>query len=130
MSERHHLRVSCKCALYTPDGSKVLLTYYRSKGYGLPGGHMEADETPDQTVRRELHEELGVAGEMVERKDFWMHRNGKLILGYTGKLDDATNLTLQEEELSEVVWATVDDVASGKVPVPSYGEFICKFQPR
>jgi ADP-ribose pyrophosphatase YjhB (NUDIX family) len=130
MSERHQMRVSCKCALYTQDGSKVLLAHYGSKGYGLPGGHMEANESPDQAVRRELQEEIGVAGDALERKDFWMHKNGKLVLGYTGRLDEVTNLTLQEEEVSAVVWANIDDVASGTISVPSYSEFICKFRPK
>ena len=91
---------------------------------------MEADESPDQAMRRELQEEIGVAGDALERKDFWMHKNGKLILGYAGQLDESTHFTLQEEEVDAAVWVNVDDVISGVIAVPSYSKFICKFQPK
>jgi 8-oxo-dGTP pyrophosphatase MutT (NUDIX family) len=39
------------------DGSRVL---------GLPKGHPEADETPAEAARREVAEEAGVTGELIE----------------------------------------------------------------
>src|SRR5579862_2962151 len=38
------------------DGSRVL---------GLPKGHLDGDETPEQAARREVTEETGVTGELV-----------------------------------------------------------------
>src|SRR5215469_16272739 len=47
-------------------GTKILLgRRYRSEGEGqwaLPGGHVERNETPLKTARRELLEETGLAG--------------------------------------------------------------------
>lgn len=43
------------------DASEVLLVehiYHPRKPWGLPGGWMDANEDPADTVRRELHEEL------------------------------------------------------------------------
>lgn len=127
-AERQAFRVSCKCALYSQDGGKVLLADYGTEGYGLPGGHMDAGETPDETMLRELHEELGLEGVELKRTDFWVHNNGKIILGYTGELDSSHPLRIQAEELRDCAWTSIDDIESGKVSVPSYSEFICKFR--
>ena len=129
MAERHMMRVTCKCAFYTPSGDKVLITEYAPGLYGLPGGHIDAGETPDQAIVRELHEELGLTVDGIERRDFWMHHDNKIVLGYTGTLDEATKIVHQVEEMRGVLWVNVDDIASGNISIPSYGEFICKFRP-
>src|SRR5476649_2053306 len=44
----------------------ILLVDHRLAGLWLPtGGHVEPDEDPRDTVTRELHEELGIAAELV-----------------------------------------------------------------
>lgn len=46
-----------------PDDGGVLLAAHRNAGLWLPpGGHVDPDEHPADTARRELAEELGVAG--------------------------------------------------------------------
>jgi 8-oxo-dGTP pyrophosphatase MutT (NUDIX family) len=43
------------------DDSKVLLLHHKKLGVWLyPGGHIEINETPDQTVVREVKEETGL----------------------------------------------------------------------
>ncbi len=126
---RHLLRVSCKCALYTPDGKKVLLVEYGAHGFGLPGGHLDPDETPDQAMERELSEELGLSGIELQRKDFFFHPNGKLVLGFTARLEESTPLVVQLDEISGAVWVGVDQIASGAVEAPSYKDFILSHQP-
>lgn len=130
MSERYLARVSCKVALYTPDGSKVLAVEYSPGNFGLPGGHIEAGEHPDDAMHRELHEELGLKDLALDRKDFWLHDNGKLILGFIGTLHEDASLVLQEEELRSALWVPVVDVESGVFAIPSYDQFIVRNQPR
>lgn len=81
--QRTLLRVSCKCAIFSPSGNKVLLADYGREGYGLPGGHVDENETPDNAMRRELNEEIGADVENLKHADFFLHPNGKIILGYT-----------------------------------------------
>jgi 8-oxo-dGTP diphosphatase len=39
------------------DGDRFLMTRLLSRGWDIPGGHIELGETPEQTVRREVYEE-------------------------------------------------------------------------
>ncbi len=50
-----------KCLLW--HGGRVLLVRhtYGSRGWDLPGGMVKRAEDPEQTARREMQEELGVA---------------------------------------------------------------------
>jgi 8-oxo-dGTP diphosphatase len=55
------------CALVDPDGRVLLAQRPEGKSmaglWEFPGGKVEADERPEQTLIRELAEELGVAVE-------------------------------------------------------------------
>lgn len=87
MHYRHE--VSAKIAIYSDDAQMVLVMRYPKMGRtGLPGGHVEKNEKPDDALRRELIEELGLSIETVVRKDFFLReRNkGSVILAYTASL--------------------------------------------
>lgn len=46
---------------YVLNNGKVLLIYHNKLQKWLPvGGHIEKDETPDEALRREIKEELGI----------------------------------------------------------------------
>jgi 8-oxo-dGTP pyrophosphatase MutT (NUDIX family) len=40
-------------------GNHLLMTNLTSRGWDIPGGHVESGERPDETVRREVYEETG-----------------------------------------------------------------------
>ncbi len=54
---------SVGCVIYrkTKDQTLFLLVQYRSWQWDFPKGHMEKDETEEQTLRREVLEETGIS---------------------------------------------------------------------
>ena len=45
--------------VYAFDGDRLLMTHLKSRGWDLPGGHIEPGETPARAARREVYEETG-----------------------------------------------------------------------
>lgn len=41
------------------QGDRLLMTRLAARGWDIPGGHVDAGETPEETARRELYEETG-----------------------------------------------------------------------
>ena len=57
-------------ALVLNEERKVLLLYHKKLNVWLyPGGHVENNETPDETVVREVLEETGLKVEIIGQKD-------------------------------------------------------------
>jgi 8-oxo-dGTP diphosphatase len=55
-------------AVITDSSGRVLLLKHRFRpgtGWGVPGGFLESDEHPDEALRRELREEVGLEVENV-----------------------------------------------------------------
>ncbi len=44
------------------EGGRVLFVEHPTRGWEIPGGHLEANETPEQALHRELEEETGLSG--------------------------------------------------------------------
>ena len=56
-------------AVITDDGGRVLLlnhVFRTGSGWGIPGGFMEKGEQPEEAIRRELREEIGMELERAE----------------------------------------------------------------
>ena len=126
--DRPRHRVSVKIALINKAGDRVLMTRTRNDGYGLPGGHVEYGETPEQALFRELHEELGIqTPEGVQKVDFWRdQRTERIILGYRAEFDEKTILQLDPNEVAGVYWASVADFDQGTAATVTYEAFIRK----
>jgi len=87
-------------------------------------GHVSAGQSFDEAVERELFEELGVKAEISEMKKFGVRkmaqdlempflRNREFVQTYLLKLDkEISDFKLQEEEVAEVKFVTLDDFES------------------
>jgi 8-oxo-dGTP diphosphatase len=97
--------------------SKILLVQQRKPGayalWSFPGGHVEAGETPEQAVYREVREELGLA--LVDAKPFNIYQlatpTGELELNaFTGSIEG--NIILKDDELMAYGWFSLDSLES------------------
>ena len=54
--------VTAGALIFNHEGELLLLkhSFRRGTGWGLPGGFLEVGEQPDEAVRRELREEIGL----------------------------------------------------------------------
>lgn len=118
--------VSAKVAIYTPDYTKVLVAEYLPGRFGLPGGHLDDDETPEHALVRELSEELGVTLLLsdITPQTFWKHDEGKIVLGFTATLPESTTFTLDPSEVEAVHWVNVASITADHPATRSYDQFI------
>ncbi len=102
-----------------PEGAGFVLTR-RSVGlrahshqYALPGGRLDAGETPPEAARRELHEEVGVAashGEVLGVLDDYPTRSGYVITPVVIWPDTEVRFEAQPEEVDQIFVIGLDEL--------------------
>ena len=101
-------------AIENSKGEFLMQKRVPSKGgdYGVTGGHPKSGETPYEGIITEVYEELGIDISNNEIIEFASGCDGKdcFIMYYT-KLDlDINEFNIQEEELTEVRWFSIDEL--------------------
>lgn len=98
------------------DGDRVVLSRYRVsnnpyRGYALIAGFVEIGETFEDTVRREVMEEVGLKVKNIRyyKSQPWAFSDTEMI-GFFAELDGDDTIRLQEDELSEAGWYHRDEV--------------------
>ena len=96
------------------DGDRILMTKYADreyKKYALIAGFTEIGETAEQTVEREVMEEVGLSVKNIRyyKSQPWGF-DSNLLLGYFCDLAEKAEIQLEEEELSLAVWVDYKDV--------------------
>lgn len=100
-------------AITRPDG-KVLATRYAGRpyaNYALVAGYCEMGETVEQTVHREVMEEVGLRVKNLRyyKSQPWPD-SSSLLFGFFCELDGSPNILLDERELSVAEWVDRDQL--------------------
>ena len=122
-----------------PDDGSVLLVAHRNAGLWLPpGGHVDPDEHPADTARRELAEELGVDGASARPRFLTMTRTVGIDAGHTdvglwfpAAVRRSAELMPDEAEFTEVRWwPRAEIAAAGPAPFdPHLARYLAKVPP-
>ena len=98
------------------NGDKLLMSRYRVnhstyRGYALIAGFVEIGETFEETVRREVMEEVGLKVKNIRyfKSQPWAFTDTEMI-GFFAELDGDDKIRLQEDELSEAGWYHRDEI--------------------
>ena len=114
------------------DGDRLVLTRYRGrpfKKYALIAGFNEIGESIEDTVRREVLEEVGLKVKNLQfyKSQPWVFTDS-LLMGFYARLEGDDTITIEEEELAEGQWFHRDDIPSDYSPISLTGEMIEMFR--
>ncbi len=114
------------------NGDRLLLTKYAGrayKRYALVAGFAEIGESLEQTVRREVKEEVGLNVKNVKffKSQPWPFTD-TILAGFFAELDGDDTITLQEDELSIGVWIDRKDITPEELKISLTGEMMEAFR--
>lgn len=113
-------------------GDEILMTRYANrpyKGFALIAGFTEIGETIEETVKREVLEEVGLQVKNIRfyKSQPWPHSDS-LLIGFFAELDGEANITLDEEELSEAFWVKREEIELERDHVSLTNDMILAFK--
>lgn len=114
------------------DHDRILLTKYAGRtyrNYALIAGFNEVGETLEQTVEREVMEEVGLKVKNIRyyKSQPW-GLSGSILSGFYCELDGDDKITLQEDELSLGTWVKADELDLEDDGISLTREMILKFR--
>ena len=124
-------RISPAVIIAVTDGDRIVMTPYRRgkyRGYGLLAGFVEIGESAEETVRREVMEEVGL-----KVKDIRYYGSqpwgvvGNLSIGYFCRLDGDDTIYLDGQELAQADWYTRGEVELENEDYSLTNDMICAF---
>jgi 8-oxo-dGTP pyrophosphatase MutT (NUDIX family) len=103
---------SVGCVIVNRNWNKVLIIR-TDKHYGFPKGHMESGENEIETMRREVHEEIGIQlkhekilGRFEIKFPIYDKNIQRVIVCYMLRYDENIELKLDPNEIDEAKWVT------------------------
>lgn len=114
------------------DGNRILLSKYAGrtyKNYALLAGFVEIGESVEQTVKREVMEEVGLRVKNIRyyASQPWSFSD-TVLMGYFCDLDGSGEITLDEEELAMAEWFEREEIPVEPKRDSLTNEMIMKFK--
>lgn len=114
------------------NGDKLLMSKYAGReftNFALIAGFTEVGETLEQTVEREVMEEVGLRVKNITfyKSQPWAF-SSSLLCGFFAELDGSDSITLEEEELSQAGWYTADEIEQKPDLMSLTREMMMKFK--
>lgn len=112
--------------------NKILLAKgnnYKGDFYALIAGYVDIGESIEETVVREVKEEVGLDIKNLKyyKSQPWPF-SGSLMLGFTAEADDTQQITIDEKEIKEAGWFSRGNLPSHASRVSISGELIADFE--
>ena len=116
------------------NGDKIILSKYEGrtyKNYALIAGYAEIGETIEETVHREVMEEVGLKVKNLRyyKSQPWSF-SGTLLFGFFCEVDGETDITVDREELSMAEWFERDDIPDRSGDISLTSEMMMAFKNR
>lgn len=114
------------------DGERILLTKYANRPgsrMALVAGFMEVGETVEDTVRREVMEEVGLKLKNIRyyKSQPWAF-SSSVLMGFFADLDGSSDIVLDKNELQEAAWVDRDDAPANDANISLTAEMIDAFR--
>lgn len=112
-----NIEKSCGVIVYKNFSEEIKFLAVKSKdngNWGFPKGHMEKDESEEQTALREVAEETGLRVNLLDgfkaKIEYQLtEKTNKEVVFFIGvALEETVNI--QQEELDDFVWLKYDDM--------------------
>ena len=110
-------RINPAVIIAVNSGDKLLLTQYAKgsyKRYALVAGFVEVGETFEETVAREVWEEVGLRVKNIRYfgSQPWSFTD-TVMIGFTAEVDGDDTITLERNELATAQWFAKDEIPDG-----------------
>lgn len=114
------------------NGDKILMSKYAGRAYAnyaLIAGFVEVGENVEQTVKREVMEEVGLKVKNIRyyKSQPWAF-SGSLLMGFFCDLDGSGQITLDTSELAEAGWFSREEISLTDDSVSLTREMIIRFK--
>ena len=111
---------------------KILLAHnsnFEQKRYSLVAGYVDVGETLEETVMREVKEEVGLDVKNIRyyKSQPWAF-SGSMMIGFTAEADDTQPIRPDNVEITEADWFSRENLPNHPPKISIAGEMIDKFE--
>ena len=125
-------KISPAVIVAVTSGDRILMSKYARgvyKRYALLAGFAEIGETIEETVEREVYEEVGLKVKNLRyyKSQPWSFSD-TLLLGFFAEVEGGEDITLDTDELAEAGWFSRDQIEIDDSTISLTNEMIRKFR--